>query len=99
MLVTGAVGVILGAFAPQRRVALGAVALGSFLIHPLLAITIAAAIFGGARVREIRNLRKREHRATHDTLLALDLMTLATTSGLPFVNAALMAARRVADPA
>ena len=98
MLATGTAGVILGAFVPKRRVALVAVAVGSLLIHPMLAITVAAALFGGVQWRRIRRLANRERRASNDTLLALDLMALATTSGLPFVNAAVMASHRVGDP-
>ena len=96
MLATGTVGVLVGFLTPNRRVALGSATIGLLLIHPLAAVTIGAAAFGAGRWREIRRRRRREQDATSDVLLALDLMALATTSGLAFTSAVALTAHRVA---
>ncbi len=98
MLVTGAVGVLIGVLASHRKVALAGVAVGSLLIHPLVAVALGATAFGVVRWRAIRRHKRRAQRGVSDVLLALDLMALATTSGLPFTTAATMAVHHVGEP-
>ena len=98
MLATGAVGVLIGIVATRPKITLAGITVGSLLIHPLLAVTLGAAAFGVTRWRAIRRHKRRSRRVTSDVLLALDLMALATTSGLPFANAAVKALHHVAEP-
>jgi tight adherence protein C len=95
MVVAGVVVVFLGIVAPTRTMTLLAVGIGSFLIHPLLAVVVVAGAFGASRVHSIRRQRRQQRRATSDVLLALDLMALAATSGLPFTRTVMVASRSV----
>lgn len=97
MFTAGLVVVVMGMIAPTRTIMLIAVTVGSILIHPLLAVVVVATAFGSVRWRSIRRRRHLERRATSDVLLALDLMALGATSGLPFTRAVVLAARSVGE--
>ncbi len=98
MLATATAAVALGVTTPTRRLTSVAVIGGSFLIHPLLGVIVAAVVLCASRFVTIQRRGRRERDSASDVLLALDLMALAATSGLPFSNAAATAARLVGGP-
>jgi tight adherence protein C len=75
---------------PDRRITAGlVVGLGvlAFLIHPLLAPAVPAAVYGVPHLRE-RSLRRRRHAAVVDQLPdVVDLLRLTTLAGLPVSTA------------
>jgi len=97
MFTAGVAVVFLGIVAPTRATTMIGVTIGTFLIHPLLGITVVAGVFGASRWRSIRHQRRLDHRAMSDVLLALDLMALAATSGLPFTRAVILASRSTGE--
>jgi len=71
------------------------IACGAVLADPLLGV-VAVAVFVLVRQwRSIAAKRKTARRRTDDVLISLDLVSLATTAGLPFHVAVLLASREV----
>jgi hypothetical protein len=68
------------------------------LVHPLLAIVLFAS--GVAVAHGVRIGRRRGSAATADSdaVLAIELVELGVTSGLPFRNAAALTAKQMVDP-
>ena len=82
---------------PSRRVLMiGAVALVS-LIHPMAAIVLTGAGFVIHRVTGIRRIRSVYTASNDDGLLAVELVGLGVTAGLPFRNAATLTAAQVSE--
>jgi pilus assembly protein TadC len=83
---------------PSRKVlAVCGVAMVAF-IHPLLAVVAFGS--GVAIAQAIRRGRRRGSGATvdRDAVLAIELVGLGVTSGLPFRNAAALTAKQMDDP-
>jgi len=89
MLVAMATGVALAYIAsPSRRtLAAGAVAL-SWLVHPLMAVVLAASGATAHQLRRIRRVRGESMNTADEAILALELVGLGVTAGLPFRSAA-----------
>jgi len=84
--------------APRRAmVPVGLTALG-FIIHPLLGV---AALGGGLALVQLRGVRRSRAGALdedEDSALAVELVGLGVTAGLPFRNAAMMTAGQLRGP-
>lgn len=84
-------------FPSRRALMIGAVALVS-LIHPMAAIVVTGAGFAIHRVIGIRRIRSTYTASNDDGLLAVELVGLGVTAGLPFRNAATLTAAQVSEP-
>lgn len=67
-----------------RPWAYGLIACGGVLLNPILGVGAVAAFVLVGRWRGIAMKRDVAKRQRHDVLIALDLVSLATTAGLPF---------------
>jgi len=68
------------------------------LIDPILAVVAGAGLFMVTRWRSIRRQRSHGRRRGEDVLITLDLLSLGTTAGLPFLAAASVASTEVGGP-
>lgn len=68
------------------------------LASPLLGAVAAGAIVGIRQARRIRSMRTDSGEADRDTMLALELVGLGVTAGLPFRNAAALTAAQIGGP-
>jgi len=90
-----ATGVVIGFaswFLRSRKWAPALAAISAIVIDPLVGVLVVAVGVGSHHVRSIGRRRQRARTRSADTLLALDLIALATTAGLPFLDAAKSAA-------
>lgn len=81
----------------QIVMVIGPAALG-FMIHPLLGV---AAVGGGLAFFQIRRIRRSRSGALDgdaESVLAIELVGLGVTAGLPFRNAAMMTANQLRGP-
>ncbi len=97
MILGAATAVVLGIVAPDRRHGAVALGVGLMLLNPLLALAAAGIVVGGRRVAAIRRHRRSTLDTEMDVLLALDLLALAVTAGLPFPAAVRIVMRWVGD--
>ncbi|MEN8237814.1 MAG: type II secretion system F family protein [Actinomycetota bacterium] len=71
------------------------IATAGVLLNPFLGIGAAASIVFVRRWRVIAAKREAAGQHRHDVLVALDLVSLATTAGLPFHHAVSLASREI----
>jgi Flp pilus assembly protein TadB len=84
-------------FPSRRALTMGAVALVS-LVHPMAAIVVVGAGFAIHRLIGIRQSRSAHTGSNGDGLLAVELVGLGVTAGLPFRNAAAITSAQVSEP-
>ncbi len=94
-LSTAMVALSLGLALP-RRLRVGGVILGVFVLNPLLGIAMLGAVGIHTRVVSIRSARTDGSRAADDGLAALELVGLGVSAGLPFRSAAALTAKQLA---
>ncbi len=92
MVAMGIVIGIIGWWMRPRKWAKGLVAIAPILIQPILGVILLAVAFGTHHVRSIARQRRLARTRSADTLLAFDLIALATTAGLGFLSSARSAA-------
>lgn len=96
MSVTAVAVASLGLVALPFRVVAGAgVLFAAALIHPLAGISLAGCAIVGSKLRSIRQARSRSRDTEVDSVLAVELVGLGVTAGLPFRNAARMTADQI----
>jgi tight adherence protein C len=78
-----------------RLWAYGLIVCGAAVINPLMGITAGAVLFFMRRWRVIVAKREATTRRTRDDLVCLDLVSLATTAGLPFHASMSLASRQI----
>jgi hypothetical protein len=95
VVVALAVGYVL---VPSRRVlAMGVVGIAA-LIHPWFAVVVAASGTVVHRIGRIRHVRGIRAVSDNDGVLAVELVGLGVTAGLPFRNAAALTADQLDGP-
>jgi tight adherence protein B len=82
---------------PRIAVMVGAVALAT-VIHPLLGLAAVGCGVSLHQVRRIRRVRADARDVASDGILAVELVGLGVTAGLPFRNAASMTADQIGGP-
>lgn len=83
---------------PSRRtLAMGVVAIAA-LIHPWIAVVVAASGIAVHRIGRIHHARVVDAVSDNDGVLAVELVGLGVTSGLPFRNAAALTADQLDGP-
>lgn len=96
MLVTGAaLGVATVLIAVSRRGQAVGAAVAIVMVQPLLGIACIGAGIAAARVMRIRRMRVTASQSVDDALLAVELVGLGVTAGLPFRSAAALTAEQI----
>jgi tight adherence protein C len=86
---------LIGWFQLPKRWAYVLIASGGVVLNPVLGLGATAAFVLVRRWRVIAARREEAKRHDHDVLVALDLVSLATTAGLPFHEAVSLASREI----
>jgi Flp pilus assembly protein TadB len=90
------VGSTLGyALFPTRRVLAMVVVALATLVHPMVAVAVVGCGVAAHRLIHIREARALREDSSNDGLLAIELVGLGVTSGLPFRNAASLTAEQI----
>ncbi|MDK1019206.1 MAG: type II secretion system F family protein [Actinomycetota bacterium] len=96
MLVTAAaIGGISVVWSSSRRGQVLGAAAAIIIVQPLLGIACIAGVIVAARVSRIRRMRVAASRSDDDGLLAVELVGLGVTAGLPFRSAAALTAQQI----
>lgn len=95
LLTTVALGVAAVMLASSHRGRIVGVAVAAVMVQPLLAIACIASAITAARVVRIRRARAAASRSGEDGVLAVELVGLGVTAGLPFRSAAAITARQI----
>jgi len=85
-------------FAPSRTTFVGGALFALALVDPTLALIAAAIAVIVVGLHRIRRSRATAGRSHEDGLLALELVALGATAGLPFRNAAALTADQIGGP-
>lgn len=86
---------LVGWYLRPKRWAYVLIVSGGILFNPILGIGVTAAVVLVGRWRAVAAKKRVATRRTHDVLIALDLVSLATTAGLPFHVAVSLASREI----
>jgi hypothetical protein len=89
---------VVGWYQRPRRWAYWLIVLGGVLLDPLIGVGAGAAFVVAKRWRVISEKRDTAKRRSSDVLVSLDLVSLATTAGLPFHAAVSLASREIGGP-
>jgi len=92
LLATTAAAALVLLFAPKRTMVLAGPAALGFIIHPLLGVAVLGGGLAFVQLRSIRRSRTGSLDADADSVLAVELVGLGVTAGLPFRNAAMLTA-------
>lgn len=96
MLVTAvALGVVVVMFAASRKAQAAGAALAAVMVQPLVGIAVIAGTIVAVRVSHIRRMRVAATRSAEDATLAVELVGLGVTAGLPFRSAAALTAQQI----
>lgn len=96
MVMTAVLAATLGyiLFPSQKAFAMGTIALVA-IVHPMAAIAVAATGFTIHRTLRIRRTRSADTASSGDGLLAVELVGLGVSAGLPFRNAATLTTAQI----
>jgi len=82
----------------NRRLLLGAATFGLALFNPFVAVGFLAAWLLAFQIRRVGQMREQSATENDDALLAVELVVLGVTAGLPFRNAASLTAGQIGGP-